>query len=165
MQESNQNTQMPSDANHDEPMIDLDSATPYPRPTTKGRVQLSQTIIVRAAFLLPITYRSTQLATQLGLAKKDCWRVREWARRGMPHHHDTTGHLMIDGVAFARWVAELTRKRPRRKLPLGHMWCPGCNSPQLPQQAKIEIMSGRRTRTAVCPRGHRMSQWVSRRAI
>ena len=131
----------------------------------KGRVRLPQTVRDHAPFLLPGTYRSRELAIALKLPTQERWRVREWARRGMPHEFDATGHLLMDGSAFALWVAWQTAARPRQQLPPGHVWCMGCNRPQVPQNKRTQIIHGRRYSVAECQQGHRLRHWIGREIL
>lgn len=134
------------------------------RPSRKGHVRLSPVVIARAKYLLPTDYRSSQLATELGLDRRETWRVREWCRRGLPHRHDATGHVVINGAAFVQWAHSIgTRHKPQR-MPDGHMWCCACNCPQPAADVRIVRSPGRARKIATCPRGHTMSQWVSSRS-
>ena len=129
----------------------------------KGRVKMTQTILTRAQTLQDFAYRSADLAAELGLHNTEIWRVREWCRRGLPHQHNPTGHVLINGRVFLGWAESMVKPRVRKKLPPGHMWCPGCNAPQPMQNPSFDTVHGRLRRTAQCPHGHSMSQWYSRR--
>ena len=133
--------------------------------TRHRRIAFGPTILRLAPLLANRDYRSRELALELRMEKKEVLRVREWCRYGLPHTRDATGHLLINGHAFANWVRGRSGRRARRTLPPGHMWCPGCNQPQ-PFEIHSSIIShdtGRPRRVALCPRGHSMSQWISRR--
>ena len=131
------------------------------RPSRKGRVRLSSVVIARSKYLLPTDYKSSQLVTELGIDKREAWRVREWCRRGLPHRHDTTGHIVINGTEFMQWAGSTITHRRHERMPIGYMWCCACNSPQLASEFRIERSSGRARKIAMCSCGHAMSQWVS----
>lgn len=158
--------------------VDDASATPEsqaqfpeagPAPTRKswrkGRVKLNQIIIVRVQSLQDFAYRSADLAAELGLHKQQTWRIREWCRRGLPHQHNPTGHVLINGREFLNWAESMAKPRVQVALPPDHMSCPGCNAPQPMSNVSIDTVHGRLRRTAQCPHGHTMSQWYSRRRV
>ena len=64
-------------------------------------VKLSHPIIVRAPGLLPMLYKPSELARDLGIPVST---LRDWVRIGVPHQRDGRGHIWINGVEFARWV-------------------------------------------------------------
>ena len=147
----------------------LELSYPKPNPAKSNprhrRIAFGPTILRLAPLLANRDYRSRELALELRLPRGGALKVREWCRYGLPHTHDATGHLLVNGQTFAAWVRDRNGQRPRQPLPPGHMWCPGCHCPQpFDAESVTTDMSGRRPhRTATCPHGHRMSQWVSRR--
>jgi len=72
------------------------------------RVALPHLVIVRAPGLLPMLYRPSELAEELGVSAVV---VRDWVEKGLPHQRDHRGHLWIDGRQVAEWVT-VTRQRP-----------------------------------------------------
>lgn len=127
----------------------------------KRRMRISPAVRARAKYLLPADYRTAQLASELGLDREETWRLREWCRRGLPHQHDETGHVIINGAAFNAWV-EATCARPKREpLLAGQMWCCACRCPQPAAHVRVVRSSDRARKVATCPLGHRMSQWIS----
>lgn len=130
----------------------------------KGRVKLSPTVSAIARTLMNRDYRSSELAFELKLAKGEYWRVREWCRRGLPHGYDDTGHLLINGLAFRDWVIGQSRQgRPHRPLAPGQMYCFACGAPQTPVRSEIVDAGHRMMKRGICPHGHPMTQWISRR--
>ena len=141
------------------------SALTTGRPSRKGRVKISSTVVAVARTLANRDYRSAELAFELKLPDDEFWRVREWCRRGLPHTRDATGHLLVNGHIFNTWVTAQSRRRNRRQLPTGHMWCLTCGAPQLATDVVDLLIKHRMTRIGTCPCGHRMSQWVSGREV
>jgi hypothetical protein len=72
------------------------------------RVALSHLVIVRAPGLLPMLYRPSELAGELGVSAAI---VRDWVEKGLPHQRDHRGHVWIDGRQVAEWVT-VKRQRP-----------------------------------------------------
>ena len=136
---------------------------PVPLRPVNQSIKFNPSILRLAPLLANRDYQSRELAIELRLSNRDGAQVRAWCRSGLPHTHDEVGRLLINGHAFAAWVRQYTGPIKRQKLLAGHMWCPGCNLPQPFEEATTSIdISGRRPkRIAICPQGHRMSQWVS----
>ena len=128
----------------------------------KGRVRLSPALLARAKFILPADYRTAQLATELGLDRREVWRIREWCRRGLPHGHDATGHVVINGADFIQWIEGNRTRHKHQPMPDGHMWCCACRCPQPAAHVRVVRSSDRARKIATCPLGHQMSQWISR---
>jgi hypothetical protein len=70
---------------------------------------MSHRVIVRSPGLLPMLYKTGELAEELAIAPRT---IREWVRKGMPHQRDARGHIWINGTEFARWV-EIQRSLKR----------------------------------------------------
>ena len=89
------------------------------------RVPLPHLAIVRAPGLLPMLYRPSELAEELGVSAAV---VREWIDKGLPHQRDHRGHLWIDGRQVTEWV-KVTRQRPAGRVPnpRGETPCPSVN--------------------------------------
>jgi hypothetical protein len=134
------------------------------RASRKGRVKLNPAIGAVAQYLMDRNYRSAELAFELKLPAREFWRVREWCRRGLPHTHDATGHLLVNGHVFRDWVlSQSKRARPKQTLAPGQMWCFGCGQSRTPLQVEIVTTGHRPMKRGLCPQGHTMTQWITRR--
>ena len=112
------------------------------------RVPLPHLAIVRAPGLLPMLYRPSELAEELGVSAAV---VREWADKGLPHQRDHRGHLWMDGRQVTEWV-QVTRQRPAgSKMAEDQAYCFRCcravelRDPMARQRGKQILLSG------VCP--------------
>lgn len=88
-----------------------------------SHMRMPHAVIVRAPGLLPMMYRTAELAGELGVRRQD---VVRWARSGAPHQRDRKGHIWIHGRLFASWVESNRRSRSRRRLPPGKAFCLRC---------------------------------------
>ena len=70
--------------------------------------------IVRAPGLLPMLYRPSEIAVELGVPAH---MVRRWVGVGVPHERDGRGHIWINGRQLADWVE--TQRQSRRGPELG----------------------------------------------
>lgn len=89
----------------------------------REHVKMPHAVIVRSPGLLPMMYRTQELASELGVRRKD---IVRWARSGAPHQRDKKGHIWIHGRLFASWVESHRRSRSRRRLPPGKGYCLRC---------------------------------------
>jgi hypothetical protein len=71
------------------------------RRVSETTARLSHSIIVRAPGLLPMLYKPSELARDLGIPVST---LRDWVQGGVPHQRDGRGHIWINGVEFAQWV-------------------------------------------------------------
>lgn len=87
-------------------------------------LKLPHKVIVRAPGLLPMLYRTRELAKELGVNRTT---IVRWSQRGAPHKRDPKGHIWIHGQLFASWVETHRRNRSRPKLPIDQGYCLRCN--------------------------------------
>jgi hypothetical protein len=80
-------------------------------------------VIVRAPGLLPMLYRTIELAEELGISQST---IVRWAQLGAPHQRDRRGHIWINGNLFASWVESHRRGRSRRRVPIDQAYCLRC---------------------------------------
>ena len=93
------------------------------RGAQKPTEKISHLVIVRAPGLLPMLYRATELAEELGISPRV---VRRWVGKGISHQRDSRGHIWIDGEEFAAWV-DSQRRAPRGpRLGPGEGYCLRC---------------------------------------
>lgn len=89
-------------------------------------MKLPHAVIVRAPGLLPMLYKPSELARDLGAPARS---VRSWISKGMPHQRDKRGHLWIDGKQFAQWVSSRHKPRARLRLKADEAYCLRCRKP------------------------------------
>ena len=82
--------------------------------TTDRRPRLSHRQALKLAGLLPMEYRPTELARQIGCHRSTIYEC--YVPNGAPHRRDEHGHLWIVGTEFAAWARATIQ---RRKLPMG----------------------------------------------
>jgi hypothetical protein len=90
----------------------------------QARLKMPHNVIVKAPGLLPMMYRTRELAQELGISRRTLVR---WAQLGAPHKRDRRGHVWIHGRLFASWVESHRGGRSRRKLQLDQAYCLRCN--------------------------------------
>ncbi len=90
-------------------------------------VKLTQRIIAKAPGLLPMRYKLTEIAEKLNLHPRT---LSDWTDAGLPHEHDSRGHIWIVGTDFAGWVEEnrksANKKSDRPKLAEDEAHCMRC---------------------------------------
>jgi hypothetical protein len=113
-------------------------------------VSLPHVAIVRAPGLLPMLYRPSELAEELGVSAAV---VRDWVEKGLSHQRDHRGHMWIDGRQVAEWVKAIRSQRPvKARLAEGQAYCFRCHrpvelrDPVAQQHGKQILLSG------TCPR-------------
>ena len=112
--------------------------------TTMPWLNRAQKSKIRA--LLNMEYSPAELANEIGCHRDPIY--RRFIPAGCPHHRDSRNHILINGVALARWYQE---NRPSAvHLATGEAWCCRCNAPvtmQPPFSVKptnryLELVSG-----------------------
>jgi len=102
--------------------------------TTKQKIP--HEVIVRAPGLLPMFYKTRELAEDLGC---DQQMIIRWTQNGAPHKRDGRGHIWIHGQIFASWVESQRKPTPRKEYPADHGYCFRCRD-----IVKMEDISERR---------------------
>jgi DNA-directed RNA polymerase subunit RPC12/RpoP len=87
------------------------------------RIRPPHRVIVRAPGLLPMLYKVSELAMEIGVPDST---MRGWLDLGAPHQHDSGGHLWIHGRDFAGWVEGLRRPRREGRLADDEAFCMSC---------------------------------------
>lgn len=90
------------------------------------RKKLPHSVIVRAPGLLPMLYKSSELAEELGIPGRT---LRDWLNDGAPHQRDQRGWMWVNGQEFARWVESQHPKRENEKLANDEAYCMHCRQP------------------------------------
>ena len=79
--------------------------------------------IVRAPGLLPMRYKTQELARALGVPLT---MVTLWVRRGMPHDRDARNHIWLIGTEVPQWIEEQRAQRRGPKLRPSEGYCLRC---------------------------------------
>jgi hypothetical protein len=92
----------------------------------KIKIHLSHSVIVKAPGLLPMLYKPSEIAGDLGIPNRTLY---DWLDAGAPHQRDRSGHIWIIGVQFYEWVNQNRKKKEgKRKLSSGEAYCLRCNT-------------------------------------
>jgi hypothetical protein len=89
----------------------------------KPRIRPPHRVIVRAPGLLPMLYKVSELAEEVGVPDST---MRGWLDLGAPLRHDSGGHLWIHGQDFASWVERMRRPRREGRLADDEAFCMSC---------------------------------------
>jgi hypothetical protein len=87
------------------------------------RIRPPHRVIVRAPGLLPMLYKVSELAAEIGVPDST---MRGWLDLGAPHRRDSGGHLWIHGRDFAGWVEGLRRPKRKGRLADNEAFCMSC---------------------------------------
>ena len=114
------------------------------------RIKLHHNIITRAPGLLPMLYRVSDLADDLGIPAKA---VRNLLNAGAPHQHDQRGHLWVSGTDFAHWVSFIqeTKRKRRLKLQDDEAFCLGCRRPVKLIDPEVTKVGHSTLLSSICP--------------
>lgn len=88
-----------------------------------GHIRLPHGVIVRAPGLLPMLYRVSELAEEIGILDST---LRGWLGFGAPHQRDGGGHLWIHGASFAAWILEQRKPKRENRLANDEAFCMHC---------------------------------------
>ncbi len=105
-------------------------------PIAQGRQKIPHEVIIRAPGLLPMMYKTRELAEDLGINQQT---IIRWAQNGAPHDRDGKGHIWIHGHLFASWVDSQRKPSSRKDFPLDHGYCFRCK-----EMVKMEDITKRR---------------------
>ena len=103
-------------------------------------MKLPHIVIVKAPGLLPMLYKVSELAGELGIPERT---LRDWLEAGAPHQRDHCGHLWINGTQFAQWVQQ--HRKPKRKYKLDNesAYCLRCNEVVKLTEPRPQHMKGK----------------------
>ena len=121
--------------------------------------RLPHSVIVRAPGLLPMLYKPSEMAEDLGIPVST---LRDWVQIGVPHQRDGRGHIWINGVEFAQWVEVQRGLRRGSSLGTGEAYCFCCRQVVRLVEPK-SVASGKKILLqADCPQcGGRINKGVS----
>ena len=103
---------------------------------------------IRAPYLLPMCYTLQELAHRLEI---DPQVVKHWMAYGMPQQRDHKGRVWIDGIAFARWVNRVSRRRHLLRLAQDEAHCAQCRTVVKLTQPETKGQGSQRWLEGVCP--------------
>jgi hypothetical protein len=107
----------------------------HPSPI-QAKLKIPHEAIVRAPGLLPMMYKTSELADDLGVDQQI---IIRWAKNGAPHRRDGKGHIWIHGQLFAHWIESQRKSRSRKGFPADHGYCFRCR-----KIVKMEAITERR---------------------
>jgi hypothetical protein len=122
-------------------------------------VKMPHQVIVRAPGLLPMLYKPSELAEDLGIPVST---MREWVQRGIPHQRDRRGHIWISGEEFSGWVEIQRGLRRGPALEEDEAYCFHCRMAVKLIDPTRRIIDKRILLQADCPRcGTRINKGVA----
>lgn len=87
--------------------------------------KLPHSVIVKAPGLLPMLYKPSEIAKDLGIPDRT---LRDWLDKfGAPHQRDQQDHLWIHGAEFAQWVHQVRLQKKACRLEPNQAYCLRCN--------------------------------------
>ena len=98
---------------------------------------------VRLTGLLPMEYRPTELAREIGCHRSTIY--ESYVPNGCPHRRDKRGHLWIVGTEFAAW-ARATIETRKLEMGKGQAFCMRCKAvvtmrgPVVETEAKAAVL-------------------------
>jgi len=87
--------------------------------------------VLRAARLMDMLYRPSELAEELRIQKRAVYDVL--IPLGLPHERDEHGHIWLHGPAVREWLETATRG-PKCELADGELFCLKCFEPRSPSR-------------------------------
>jgi hypothetical protein len=94
-----------------------------PSKCASRRIHLPHHVIVRAPGLLPMFYRVSELAVEIGIPDST---LRGWLEQGAPIRHDSGEHVWVHGRDFASWVEGLRKPKRESRLADDEAFCMSC---------------------------------------
>ena len=91
-----------------------------------SRARIPHTVLVRAPGLLPMMYRTRELAEVLDVTPQ---LIVRWTRLGAPYVRDRRGHIWIMGREFAGWLVDQRTPKSPGLLARHEGYCLRCRRP------------------------------------
>ena len=85
--------------------------------------KLPHSVIVKATGLLPMMYKPSELAEDLGIPERT---LRDWLDDGAPHERDSRKHIWVNGTLFSEWVEAQKKSKRETKLEGNQGYCFKC---------------------------------------
>jgi hypothetical protein len=122
--------------------------------------RVSRGLMRRSIRLLDMEYKPSELAEELGTSKEKILRL---VSAGAPARKDARGHYWIHGTTFVHWLEDAAPKKPGDKVIFAdnECYCVSC-------RARVTYTESRRRNrivTGTCPKGHKISRFLSYEAI
>jgi len=81
--------------------------------------------------------------------------LRDWLAAGAPHFYDQTGHIWIEGRAFADWIVSMRKPKRERRLTDKEAFCMRCNEIVELVDPRASVVRGNlRMYKGKCPKCH-----------
>lgn len=122
--------------------------------------KLSHRAITRVAGLLDMLYKPSELSAELGIPLRS---FQGWAKIGMPHQRDSSGHLWINGIEFGGWLVAKHTHRPRFQLAKDEAFCMRCRRRVKLLQPVVSYRTRPPRLSGICPScGGKVNRGVKR---
>jgi len=104
------------------------------------QINLPHNVIVKSPGLLPMLYKPSELAEELGIPART---LSDWLKAGVPHQRDQRNHIWINGQEFVAWVFEnQRRKKIHNKLKDNEGYCFNCSRTVNVESKTVAIVKG-----------------------
>lgn len=127
---------------------------------SKSAVRLSPGVQRRLIRLLPMEYKPSEIADELGVGIDS---VRQYIRNGCPARRDKGGRYWLPGNEFVKWSNGVCQMSAQRKIHVrapmqeDEFWCMHCHSRTIGKE--VHNRAGRKA--AICPDcGGKLSKFV-----
>ena len=122
--------------------------------------RIPHSVIVRAPGLLPMLYKTSELAEELDIPRS---RLHNWVRDGLPCQRDGRGHLWINGEELAAWVETQRTARRGPSLAPDQAYCLRCHRAVIPSDPTRRVRGKQVLLQGTCPEcGTKVNRGVSR---
>lgn len=91
---------------------------------SRSKIILTRLVVARVPSLLPMLYKVSELALELGIAERT---LRDWLMKGAPCFYDHYHRIWINGENFAKWIKSIQPVHKIIKLSSSQAYCMKCN--------------------------------------
>lgn len=88
-------------------------------------MKLPHHVIVKAPGLLPMLYKTSELAHEIQVPERT---LRDWLETGAPYQRDASNRIWINGKDFKKWVQEKRQPKRAQKLLDHQAYCLRCKA-------------------------------------
>jgi len=113
---------------------------------------MSRGLVHRTKRLLPMEYKPSELAEELGVNVKTIYRA--YMPNGCPYRRDKNSHIWIMGTQFREWALTVLSQRTRDKKPalsVGQQYCVKCRQTVVVTDATTQHFGTARRLVGKCP--------------
>jgi hypothetical protein len=103
-------------------------------------MKLPHLVIVKSPGLLPMLYKSSELASELAVPERT---LRDWLNSGAPYQRDKQNHIWINGSQFRDWVTAQRKPKREKKLDDNQAYCLHCRATVQLRDSKSRPIRGR----------------------